>query len=125
MPEPDVITVHGESKDPLDYEELSSNPRKIAIGGLKLSRGLTLENWWSRISIVNPSWPLMQMARWFGYRDGWTDLIILHTEAASKWYLHITEVTIELKRDLIAMELDDDAEPKDFGIRVRGHEDSL
>ena len=67
---------------------------------------------------------LMQMARWFGYRDGYRDLLRLYTTPdARAWYEHITEASEELKRELI--ELEGVGEPKDFGIKVRSHEDSL
>jgi hypothetical protein len=67
---------------------------------------------------------LMQMARWFGYRDGYRDLLRLYTTSdARKWYWHITQASEELKADMLAME--GRMEPKDFGIRVRSHEDAL
>lgn len=68
---------------------------------------------------------LMQMGRWFGYRDGHADLcrIFMAPEAAS-WYAHISEATEELRRDFKSMERAR-LTPKDFGLRVRSHPASL
>ena len=48
----------------------------IAVGGLSLSRGLTLEgltvSYFLRRSMMYDT--LFQMGRWFGYRDGYEDL---------------------------------------------------
>lgn len=53
----------------------------IAIGGDKLSRGLTLEglsvSYYLRASLAYDT--LMQMGRWFGYRPGYNDLCRLYT----------------------------------------------
>lgn len=53
---------------------------KILIGGAKLSRGYTVEgltiSFFQRNS--NTQDTLMQMGRWFGYRDGYEDLIRLY-----------------------------------------------
>lgn len=126
MDRPDVLRVHAMSDTELDYSEASSS-KVIAVGGLKLSRGLTLEglviSYFYRQSMMYDT--LMQMARWFGYRDGYKDLLRLWTTAdAADWYLHITRATEELKAFLIKMERAK-LEPDEFGIRVRSHPESL
>ena len=68
---------------------------------------------------------LMQMARWYGYHDGYKDILKLWIGSeSSEWYQHIYESTEELKSDLEGME-SQKLEPKDFGIRVRSHPDTL
>jgi len=53
---------------------------KVLVGGAKLSRGYTVEgltiSFFQRNS--NTQDTLMQMGRWFGYRDGYEDLIRLY-----------------------------------------------
>lgn len=126
MEQPAVLTVHSRTKDELDYGTDIGPKKVIAIGGFKLSRGLTLDglvvSYFYRRSLMYDT--LMQMARWFGYRDGYRDLLRLYTTSdARKWYWHITQASEELKADMLAME--GRMEPKDFGIRVRSHEDAL
>lgn len=101
--------------------------RVIAIGGLALSRGLTLEglvtNYFFRNTCTYDV--LMQMGRWFGYRNGYDDLFRIWTEKTSaKWYAEIAEATDELKRDMEDMR-EQNLKPRDFGIRVRDDSDEL
>ena len=68
---------------------------------------------------------LLQMGRWFGYRDGYDDLCQLWlTPDAVGWYRHVTEATGELKREFARMKRRK-ATPKEFGLRVRCHPDTL
>ena len=127
MEAPVLRVVHSASADKLDYDDAHCPKKVIAIGGFKLSRGLTLEgltvSYFYRRSLMYDT--LMQMARWFGYKDQYRDLIRLYTTREScDWYAHITDSTLELKEYLVEMERDG-LEPKDFGIKVRSHEDSL
>lgn len=97
----------------------------IAIGGHSLSRGLTLEglvvSYFLRNSLMYDT--LMQMGRWFGYREGYSDLcrVFMPNEAIS-WYSYIANATEELRRDLESM---GKAKPIDFGLRVRSHPEAL
>ena len=64
-------------KKRFDYEEYEEvGARVIAIGGMVLSRGLTLEglmtSYYSRNAATYDT--LLQMCRWFGYRPGYEDL---------------------------------------------------
>lgn len=68
----------------------------IAIGGLALSRGLTLEgliiSYFYRNTCTYDV--LMQMGRWFGYRRGYEDLFRIWTHKASaEWYAEIADAT--------------------------------
>lgn len=99
----------------------------IAVGGLSLSRGLTLEglttSYFLRNSIMYDT--LMQMGRWFGYRDGYADIcrIYMSGETAS-WYGYISDVMEELREEFRRMQAAG-MTPKDFGLAVRSHPDSL
>ena len=108
------------------FTEDSPDKRIIAIGGFKLSRGLTLEgltiSYYYRRSKMYDT--LMQMARWYGYHDGYKDILKLWIASeSSNWYQHIYESTEELKDDLEIME-SQRLEPKDFGIKERSHPDT-
>ena len=113
----------------LDYSITNEPPgvRVIAVGGNSLSRGLTLEglcvSYFLRNSRAYDT--LLQMSRWFGYRDGYSDLSrIWLTAEAEGWYRHVTDATSELKRDFARMRRQR-ATPAEFGLRVRTHPDTL
>ena len=81
----------------LDYEH--SPQRVIAIGGYRLSRGLTLEglivSYYARNARAYDS--LMQMARWFAYCFGYEDLCrVWMTEQSAQWYAYVANATKEL-----------------------------
>lgn len=110
----------------LNYKE---NPslRVIAIGGLALSRGLTLEGLMVSYFYRNTATfdVLMQMGRWFGYRRGYEDLFQIWTSHTSAlWYAEVARASTELKNDIREM-FDQQLTPKDFGIKVRDNCDEL
>lgn len=112
--------------DKLDYKE---NPslRSIAIGGLSLSRGLTLEGLVVSYFYRNTSTfdVLMQMGRWFGYRKNYEDICQIWTsQSSANWYKLISDSTEELKEELRGM-FEDNLTPKDFGIRVHDVSEEL
>jgi len=125
-----VIEVNSSrSSEPLDYNEVDfPNGRNvIAVGGLSLSRGLTLEgltvSYFLRNSVMYDT--LMQMGRWFGYRDDYLDLCRIYmTTDAKSWYQHISDVMDELRSEFMRMKLAG-MSPKDFGLGVRSHPESL
>ena len=110
----------------LEYPK-NDSLRVIAIGGLALSRGLTLEGLVISYFYRNTSTydVLMQMGRWFGYRKNYEDLFRIWTHKSSaEWYAEIAEATDKLKDDMSLMrELG--KRPKDFGIRVRNNSADL
>ncbi len=114
------------SSEKLEYPK-DDSLRVIAIGGLALSRGLTLEGLVVSFFFRNTSTydVLMQMGRWFGYRKDYDDLFRIWTHVDSaKWYAEISESTDLLKADMSSMrELE--KKPKDFGIRVRNNSNDL
>lgn len=124
----EVIEVNNRSSDSLDYAAHDANGLNvIAVGGFSLSRGLTLEglvvSYFLRNSMMYDT--LLQMGRWFGYRDGYDDLCrVWMPEEAQGWYAYIAD-SIEELRDEVARMQSVNATPKDFGLRVRSHPDTL
>jgi hypothetical protein len=109
------------------YDDYDNGAKVIAVGGDCLSRGLTLEglciSYFYRNSKMYDT--LMQMGRWFGYRGNYSDLCrVWLTEETVAWYGHIAESTEELRKEVISM-YDSGATPKDFGLKVRSHPDTL
>ena len=112
----------------LDYaKHEDTGLRVIAVGGNSLSRGLTLEGLCVSYFHRNPQAydTLLQMGRWFGYRKGYTDLCRLWiTTDAQQWYSHVASATEELRDEVRRMRRLD-LTPKDFGLKVRSHPDTL
>lgn len=101
--------------------------RQIAVGGDLLSRGLTLSNllvsYFHRS--VGAADTMMQMARWFGYRDGYADLCRLWiSPKAAADYRFVGSAIEELREDLAFMR-HNEMTPRDFGLAVKEHPESL
>ncbi len=123
----EVLTINGTARDALTYWEHRNGLSVIAVGGDKLSRGLTLEglslSYYLRASKMYDT--LMQMGRWFGYRPGYTDLCRLYTTPELRdWYRDITAANQELL-NLFDHMADVGGTPDDFGLRVKSHPDGL
>lgn len=112
----------------LDYSSYgAAGLRVIAVGGDSLSRGLTLEglstSYFFRSAQAYDT--LLQMGRWFGYRDGYADVCrVWLTDEAVHWYSHISMASEELRGEFRRMRALD-LTPKDFGLKVRAHPDAL
>lgn len=120
-----VEIVNSKSSGRLDYEHQVEHV--IAIGGYRLSRGLTLEglvvSYYSRNAKAYDA--LMQMARWFGYRFGYQDLCrIWMSDEAAGWYKYVVDATDSLVDQLRSMR-QQNRTPRDFGLRIRQHPDTL
>lgn len=117
-----VICVNSKNRDQLHYDKYREKGlRVIAIGGLALSRGLTLKGLMTSYFYRNTSTydVLMQMGRWFGYRPGYADLCRLWiTQTSYEWYKDIAATITELKHDIGVMN-ENKQTPMDFGVRVR------
>jgi hypothetical protein len=120
----EVRMINGSAKDSLDYTE---NPgrsmRVIAIGGDKLSRGLTLEglctSYFLRSSKMYDT--LMQMGRWFGYRPGYLDICRLYTTPdLTEWFGHIADAAEELREEFDIMGAIGST-PREYGLKVQSH----
>ncbi len=122
-----VRKINGSAKDALDYAEHPFGLSVIAVGGDKLSRGLTLEglsvSYFVRTSRMYDT--LMQMGRWFGYRPRYADLCRLYTSSElADWYRHIATATAELREEFDLM-FTIGENPLNFGHRVRTHPDGM
>ena len=94
---------------------------------MNLSRGLTLEgltvSYFLRNSVMYDT--LMQMGRWFGYRDGYAELCRIYmTSETASWYAHISDASDELRDEFRRMKAAG-MTPSDFGLCVRSHPESL
>ncbi|WP_350270227.1 Z1 domain-containing protein [Brevibacterium sp. CBA3109] len=95
----------------------------IVIGGSTLSRGLTLEglfvSYFTRTS--NTYDTLLQMGRWFGYRNGYEDLQrIWVSPRLDKDYQFLATVESDLRSEIARM-TQAGMTPADIGVRVRLH----
>lgn len=125
-----LYVVNSKSDEVLDYKRYERDGiglTAIAIGGLSLSRGLTIEG--LTISYMHRNTrmydTLMQMGRWFGYRPGFEDICRVHLPQGSiNWYSHIARASDELRHQIRRMRKIG-LSPKDFGLYVQSHPDSL
>ena len=118
-----VKVINGEGVDVLDYDESKDGLNVIAVGGDKLSRGLTLEglsvSYFLRSSKMYDT--LMQMGRWFGYRDGYIDVCRLYTTSELiDWFGHIAMASEELRVEFEKM-VANNGTPNQYGLKVRAH----
>ena len=111
----------------LDYNKYENLQREfdnglyvIAIGGNTMARGITLEglvvSYFFRTS--NTFDTLMQMGRWFGYRDGYIDACRLYLERETATNFRNIAVATQRMRD----DFDDmnsrGVKPKEYGLKV-------
>jgi hypothetical protein len=119
-----VRSINGSALDALDYEQhRDTGLNLIAVGGDKLSRGLTLEgltvSYFLRCSRMYDT--LMQMGRWFGYKEKYLDVCRLFTtKELYAWFQHIASATEELRVEFDHM-VNVGATPKDYGLKIRSH----
>lgn len=120
----EVRMINGTAKDALDYADQNGAALKvIAIGGDKLSRGLTLEglcvSYFLRASRMYDT--LMQMGRWFGYRPGYLDICRLYTTSELvEWFGHIADAGEELRQEFDLM-AESGSTPREYGLKVQSH----
>jgi len=125
-----LFVVNSKSDETLDYKKYQrggTGLRAIAVGGLSLSRGLTIEGLCVSYMYRNTKMydTLMQMGRWFGYRPGYDDLCRVHLSPDSiDWYSHIADAAEELRQQVKQMRRDG-LSPRQFGLYVNAHPDRL
>lgn len=125
-----VMEINGKSDDILCYKEYKDEKRQlnvIAIGGDKLSRGLTLEgltvSFFMRSSMMYDT--LMQMGRWFGFRPQYTDLCRLFVpNELFRWFMVVSFATENLRNQIQYMN-EYNRTPMDFGLRIASHPEML
>ena len=125
-----TYVVNSKSDEVLDFAKYKKDGiglTAIAIGGLSLSRGLTIEGLTVSYMYRNTKMydTLMQMGRWFGYRPGYEDVCRVWLPNDSiNWYKHIALASEELRQQITRMR-QADMSPRDFGLYVKSHPDSL
>lgn len=119
----EVREINTAAGDVLDYEQ-EPNLKAIAVGGNKLSRGLTLEGLLvSYFARRSPQYDtLLQMARWYGYRGGYQDLTRIYTTGELiGWFADLALVEHRLREDMQVYEQIPGITPKDVGMRILRH----
>jgi len=116
-----VVEFNGKSKDALDYyTHRNGGLSVIAIGGDKLSRGLTLEglsiSYYLRSSKMYDT--LMQMGRWFGYRDGYIDLCRLYISEDLNESFRIIGMADKAMRDDLDYLCRTDITPDEYALKI-------
>ncbi|MCY1163819.1 Z1 domain protein [compost metagenome] len=125
-----LYVVNSKTEDVLDfkrYEKEGIGLTAVAIGGLSLSRGLTIDGLTISYMYRNTRMydTLMQMGRWFGYRPDFEDLCRVHLANESiDWYRYIAYASEELREQIRQMRRDG-MSPRDFGLYVQHLSDSL
>lgn len=99
----------------------------IAVGGDVLSRGLTVDgltvSYFYRV--VGSADTLLQMARWFGYRPNYEDIVrVWISPEVADQFRFVSDVSEELRSQIREMR-DAGQTPEDFGLMVRKHPESL
>lgn len=111
-----------------DYEDYKdTGARVIAIGGMVLSRGLTLEglmtSYYSRNAGTYDT--LLQMCRWFGYRPNYEDLCRIYlTQENIDRFNAVLDAVEDMKEQFAEMKRRDKT-PKDFGLMIRESPETL
>ena len=115
-------SVNSETKEHLDFAGNSKQGLVVvAVGGDRLSRGLTLEgltvSYFLRGARAYDT--LMQMGRWFGYRPSYTHLCRVYAPSEiTRNFRTITLATEELRREFSRM-CYLKRTPIDYGLQVR------
>lgn len=117
-----VREVNSATGEILDYER-EPTLKAIAVGGNRLSRGLTLEgltvSFFIRRSATYDT--LMQMGRWFGFRGGYEDLTRIYTTAElAGWFNDLAFVEHRLREDIQVYEAQG-LSPYQVGMRIWQH----
>jgi len=119
----EIVELNTKSEDKLDYSK-RRNIKVIAIGGNQLSRGLTLEGLMTSYYLRNSKQydTLLQMGRWFGYKNGYEDLIRIYT-TSSIWesFEHLALVEGEIRDEIARYYEDGNKTPADLAIAIRTH----
>ena len=103
-----------------DYYE-KTGARVIAIGGMVLSRGLTLEglmiSYYSRNAGTYDC--LLQMCRWFGYRPDYEDLCRIYLSRENiRRFGSVLEAVDDMKRQFKEM-VRKNKKPSNYGLMIR------
>ncbi|MEW4264492.1 Z1 domain-containing protein [Priestia megaterium] len=120
----DVLELNARSTDVLDYTQ-KTDIKVIAIGGNTLSRGLTLEGLMTSYFIRKSDAydTLLQMGRWFGYREGYEDLTRVYTtKKLSGYFEDLALVEQEIREELFRYQ-EDEVTPAQVAVKIRAHKE--
>jgi hypothetical protein len=117
----EVVVENSQSARRLSYATPDSI--QIVVGGNVLSRGLTLEglvvSYFLRAAAAYDT--ILQMGRWFGYRDGYADLPrIWMSRELDGYFADLATVEQEIRNDIARYETEG-LTPEQFGPRIRLH----
>lgn len=118
-----VREINSDKGEVLDYER-EPGLKAIAVGGNRLSRGLTLEGLLvSYFARPSPQYDtLLQMARWYGYREGYQDLTRIYTtRQLADWFSDLALVEHRIREDMEMYERIPGLKPSDVGMRILQH----
>ncbi len=121
-----VLELNSVTGENLQYDEKPGR-HIVAVGGNRLSRGLTLEGLTVSYFLRTASMcdTLLQMARWYGFRRGYEDLIrIWTTDGIARWFSELALVEQSLRDSIIALARAG-RRPDQMAIRLRAHSDLL
>jgi hypothetical protein len=121
-----VIVLNSTTGEELEYDA-KPDRQVIAVGGNRLSRGLTLEGltiaYFLRTTTMADT--LLQMARWYGFRTGYEDLIrIWTTEGIAQWFVELALVEESLRDSITALNRAG-RRPTEMAIQIRAHSDLM
>jgi hypothetical protein len=120
----DILELNARSTDVLDYTQ-KTDLKVIAIGGNTLSRGLTLEGLMTSYFVrkSNAYDTLLQMGRWFGYREGYEDLTRVFTSKKLAGYFEdLALVEQEIREELYRYD-EDGVTPAQVAVKIRAHKE--
>jgi hypothetical protein len=115
-----VPVENGSSEDRIDYTDVAKT--YIVVGGSILARGLTLEglsvSYFLRTS--NQYDTLLQMGRWFGYREGYADLarVWMPNELQLR-FRALAAIEAEIREDISVYSGPPPITPMEFAVRIR------
>ncbi|HLN24333.1 MAG TPA: Z1 domain-containing protein, partial [Patescibacteria group bacterium] len=121
-----VLELNSEAGENLEYDEKPGR-HIVAVGGNRLSRGLTLEGLTVSYFLRTTSMcdTLLQMARWYGFRRCYEDLIrIWTTDGIARWFAELALVEQSLRDSIVALGRAG-RRPDQMAIRLRAHSDLL
>jgi hypothetical protein len=119
-----VLELNSSSDTRLDYTS-GEEIKIVAIGGNQLSRGLTLEglmiSYYLRVNSNMAYDTLLQMGRWFGYRQKYEDLTRIHTtRQVWDYFEHLALVEEELRSEIYRYE-EENMTPLQMAVAIRDH----
>lgn len=117
-----VVELNSATGENLEYKDRPDR-HVIAVGGNRLSRGLTLEgltiSYFLRTASMADT--ILQMARWYGFRTDYEDLIrIWTTDGIAHWFTELALVEQSLRDSLQAL-YRAGRRPAEMAIRLRAH----